>query len=255
MEDIIIDEEKIPDLDYYLDSGYFQTHRQLRRFGYYYNRFGQLRGIQDNSKFKFTNQRDYEAICVVVIEFIQEILKKRLNSKEVFVPLPEDNQGRPGANNIFISEDFYQNAEKCLICIQGTGEVRAGQWARYCCMNETLDVGTVIPFILRARTEGYSYIILNPNLNYDSATRERIIMSESMPSHCTYVWEKFIKRSPAKELYIIAHSAGGYCASILMSRYTEDFLNRVQRIALTDTSMSGTSGDKAEEFMRNVCYY
>ena len=53
--------------------------------------------------------------------------------KEEWVPLPIDNGGNPGGNNIFISgiygyylDDFHTNRTGCLILIQGSGDVRAG---------------------------------------------------------------------------------------------------------------------------------
>jgi len=37
-----------------------------------------------------------------------------------------------------------------------------------------------------------------------------------MQDHCSYVWNKFVKKSPAKQIFIVAHSAGGYCTSVLL---------------------------------------
>jgi hypothetical protein len=36
----------------------------------------------------------------------------------------------PHQCNIFISNDFYTNQDKLMIIMQGSGAVRAGQWAR-----------------------------------------------------------------------------------------------------------------------------
>jgi len=244
--------DEIPDLDYYVDSKEYETHKKLLSFGYYYNQFGQLRSIQSKSKYKFTNQKDYDDLCTVVIEFIQELLKKHYNAIEQWLPLPEDNKGEKGSNNIFLSPDFETNTKKCVICIQGSGEVRAGQWARYCCMNDTLDTGTVFSLIERAKEEGYSYIILNPNLNKDPITKERIKANETSEDHCLYVWNKFIRKSPAKELYVIAHSAGGACTSSLLFNNPQEFLMRVQMVALCDTCMLPGANEEQKKFLRNV---
>ena len=43
--------------------------------------------------------------------------------EEVWLPTPVP--GGPKCN-IFVSNDFYTNTDRCLILIQGTGSVRAG---------------------------------------------------------------------------------------------------------------------------------
>ena len=178
---------------------------------------------------------------------------QHLKMSEQWLPITEGTAPTKGANNIFLSSDFYTNTNKCLILIQGTGPVRAGIWARYCCMNETLDLGSVIPFVKRGASEGYSCIVLNPNLNYD--TNERLIRgSESMEEHCVYVWENFIRKCPAKRLYIVAHSAGGYCTSVLLHDFTAEFTSRVQMVALTDSWMHAGYSSAELTFMKEVAF-
>jgi len=43
--------------------------------------------------------------------------------QEVWLPTPSPNGAKC---NIFISDDFYTNLDRCLLLIQGTGAVRAG---------------------------------------------------------------------------------------------------------------------------------
>lgn len=49
-----------------------------------------------------------------------------------------------------MSEDALTNQDKLLVLIQGSGVVRAGQWARRLIVNQDLDSGTQIPFINKA---------------------------------------------------------------------------------------------------------
>lgn len=51
---------------------------------------------------------------------------------------------------IYMSDDALSNPDKLLVLIQGSGVVRAGQWARRLIINEDLDSGTQIPFINKA---------------------------------------------------------------------------------------------------------
>lgn len=51
---------------------------------------------------------------------------------------------------IYLSPDALSNPSKLLVLIQGSGVVRAGQWARRLIINQGLNSGTQIPFIERA---------------------------------------------------------------------------------------------------------
>lgn len=55
---------------------------------------------------------------------------------------------------IYLSPDALSNPNKLLVLIQGSGVVRAGQWARRLIINQDLDSGTQIPFITRAMEVG-----------------------------------------------------------------------------------------------------
>ena len=45
----------------------------------------------------------YESVSQGVIRYVQQYLVNNCNMLEVFIPLPEDNNGKPGANNVFMS--------------------------------------------------------------------------------------------------------------------------------------------------------
>jgi len=67
----------------------------------------------------------------------------------------------------------------CLILIQGAGIARPGYvygkrnrvWSMYGCINESLIIGSMIPYVEWAHSKGYSIIIANPNLNNDPETK------------------------------------------------------------------------------------
>ena len=83
-------------------------------------------------------------------------------------------------------------------------------------MNEDLDMGSVFPFVKRAEKDGYSVIIYNPNKHFDEDTKESIPGSETMSIHCLNVWQTIMRMCEARDIYIIAHSAGGPCVSDIM---------------------------------------
>ena len=48
----------------------------------------------------------------------------------------------------------YEEADKLLLLIQGSGRVRVGVWGCALCINKNLDQGTMLPYIKRALQEG-----------------------------------------------------------------------------------------------------
>lgn len=130
---------------------------------------------------------------------------------------------------------------------------RPGQWARALCLNNTLDEGSILPYIDRAVHAGYALAILNPNQNSGPKAPPRnsfhfslllntpaplrreeffntdksygrsryksmsIQGNEDPESHTIYAWERVVSRSPASQIVIVAHSAGGYCTGCLLN--------------------------------------
>jgi hypothetical protein len=58
--------------------------------------------------------------------------------------------------------------------IQGTGEVRAGVWARSVCINDSLETGSMLWMIHFCENNGIAVLIMNPNYNRDPETDEKI---------------------------------------------------------------------------------
>ncbi|EFA78041.1 esterase/lipase/thioesterase domain-containing protein [Heterostelium album PN500] len=127
----------------------YRSFKTLQEFGYFYNDEGQLRSIDNpNDKFKFIDQEHYEIFGDFIAQHVQLLMKTEFNLDEIAIPLKETeednidlninhrelhNENRKDPNtahsNIFLSQDFYTNS-KLMIIICGSGQVRAGQWAR-----------------------------------------------------------------------------------------------------------------------------
>ena len=60
------------------------------------------------------------------------------------VMIPEDAAEGEAQCPIFMTPDINEK-ERCVVLIQGTGDVRAGVWARSVTMNDTLTLGSVLP--------------------------------------------------------------------------------------------------------------
>ncbi|ETE71788.1 hypothetical protein L345_02368, partial [Ophiophagus hannah] len=133
----------------------------LEGFEYIFNEKGQLRHIKTGEPFVFNyredlhrwNQKRYEALGEIITKYIYELLEEECHLKKVYVPV--DAEETEPRSFIFMSEDALINPDKLMILIQGSGVVRAGQWARRLIINEDLDSGTQIPYIKRAIEDGF----------------------------------------------------------------------------------------------------
>jgi hypothetical protein len=159
-------------------------------------------------------------------------MKETFGLKEVKIP----KDSKEGQASIFVSADYWTNPN-LLVLIQGTGAVRAGFWARSVVINDSLEMGSMLPQLEFAKTRGCSVIVMNPNENKDETTGQRVDEEVlGMGRHADYVWAHFVKGSMAKRILMIAHSAGGGCARSIIEKNHEDVLNRVKSIAFTDAS-------------------
>nr|XP_020450297.1 protein FAM172A isoform X4 [Monopterus albus] len=253
---------------------------------------GQLRHIITGEPFVFNaredlhrwNQKRYEALGEIITQYVYELLEKKCNMTKAILPV-DATEGEP-TSFIYLSPDALSNPLKLLVLIQGSGVVRAGQWARRLIINQDLDSGTQIPFITKAVEEGYGVMVLNPNENYKEVEkpaksacplsptepsdepaekRERkddkegkkkrefyekyrnpqketeteqtpIRENSSSEDHVLYVWDHFVSKAAAKNVFIMAHSYGGLSFVELMNQREMQVKNKVCAVALTDSA-------------------
>ena len=192
--------------------------------------------VESHDKFKFVDQKHYDKLGDLLCDWIQALMMDKFKLQKVMVPLSKHlNEGKAQAP-IFVSEDFETNTEKALILIQGTGDVRSGYWARSVCMNDTIELGSMIPDIEFAQKYGFSVLVMNPNYTKDEEGNSVDKQVKGMNAHSLYVWENFVEENncPAKELFIVAHSAGGYWAHQIIVEHENTMVEKVKAIALTD---------------------
>lgn len=132
-------------------------------------------------------------------------------------------------------------------------------WARALCINETLETGTIFNYLKQAQAEGYGVIVFNPNLNRVPLTLDplaftpqgfyhpqkpkpvkredckEIVGSETPPDHVIHVYDTFVPQCQAKDIVIVAHSAGGHGTVELLKHRGDKFYNRLRGIAFTDS--------------------
>lgn len=96
----------------------------------------------------------------------------------------------------------------------------------------------MLPYIKKARAEGYEILITNTN---DNKRNGKVIEgSRSSDEHGVTVWKKIVQPANAKSIAIVAHSAGGFVTSSLSKSFEDDFDSKVFAVAFTDSWPSGT---------------
>ena len=169
--------------------------------------------------------------------------------------------------NIFISPDFY-TAEKLLVIVQGSGAVRPGQWARALCINHSLKAGTIFDYLDIARELGMATIVLNPNQErlrlrvkseqqplgvFDSEHDYPILGHETHVKHILCVWDKFVVKSDAKDIWMVAHSRGGDSAlQLLNHRLPSSLIDVVDNSENQDEEGAEKSDVKVSKSKRKV---
>jgi hypothetical protein len=97
-----------------------------------------------------------------------------------------------------------------------------------------LNLGSVLPFLKLAKEKDMQVIIFNPNERLDPISKDEILEFSSMEKHCKFIWKEVIaKMNKSKDIYIVAHSMGGFCMTEILSEgiYTEN----IKKIAFTDS--------------------
>ena len=69
--------------------------------------------------------------------------------------------------------------------------------------------------------------------------------SETPRAHVVYVWDNFVRRSPARNVLIVAHSAGGAGTLHLFRERTGEAVGRCRGVAFTDAVHWFLDGDSA----------
>jgi hypothetical protein len=206
---------------------------EIRALGYEF-RNGILRQVSSNAGFTFKDGSNYESLADAIAQYVPLLLEEEAQLKPVWLP-----QGvNPGEGcPIFVSEG-YQSAEKLFLIIQGAGRVRAGIWGCNLCINDSLEHGTMLPYLRMASALGYGVIVFNPNENHVEG--KPIPGSENSSNHVAYVMEHIVPQCSAKGIDILAHSQGGrsllnYLARAKGNNIAGSIVEKLERIVFTDS--------------------
>uniref|UniRef100_A0A1I7V859 LRAT domain-containing protein n=1 Tax=Loa loa TaxID=7209 RepID=A0A1I7V859_LOALO len=203
----------------------------LKALGYHFDNHGVMRD-KNEKRYEFIDQKSYEVIGSAVTQEIYRIMENPpYNMERQYL----DSTNRTRSAFIFLSRDWYQK-ENLVILIHGSGFVRAGQWSRRLIMNESLNMGSQLPYLRMCRSRDWGVIVMNTNMNVtDNNPPEPLPGSRTPLEHGITVWEKYIARSKASSIAVVAHSAGGtVIAGIIENYWSKEWMKRLKCVCLTD---------------------
>lgn len=182
------------------------------------------------------NKRREKALYKTLETYVYDQLREE-GLQEIWLT-PTDPTGI--ASFVFCTHSDLHNTRKLLILIHGSGDARAGSWEPYLIVYQSLNKGTMLPLIRRARENGYDVLVMNPNDNkryVEHLKRELPIPgSENAINHAKSVWNELI--APAQNVQniaIVAHDDAGGVVMALTEHAPMDFIHRVMAVALTDS--------------------
>ncbi|KAK6742085.1 hypothetical protein RB195_009757 [Necator americanus] len=207
------------------EMSYEQT---LQNMGYRFNENGELRTINGNTPFVFTNQADYERIGDAMTTELYGILESSYGLTKIEVPAEVEDKCGIVINFlgfVYASPGFQQKSTVLLI-IHGSGAVRPGQWSRRLIMNENLEVGSQFPYIRRALANNWGVIVCSTNTDEEFSDYPRL--------HLCSVYEQLLRDTNVQRFFVVAHSRGGSDIAKSLPHFKKE--NRFEVVCLTDST-------------------
>ncbi|KAK2159692.1 hypothetical protein LSH36_148g06028 [Paralvinella palmiformis] len=169
---------------------------------------------------------------VVLTENIYQFLHQEFGLKAITIPV--DSKGDETTVVFFMTQEAFQK-ETVLILMNETTPKQTDQWTTSHVTDSVLRNGSQLPYIEFGQREGYGVIVLNNNLNIirHSPQTKQTSDFESLDIQAIYVWDRFIEKSAAKRIAVVAHGYGAAATSRLSDKRKE-FRRRVFAIAFTD---------------------
>jgi hypothetical protein len=148
--------------------------KTLADFNYAYDSEGCLRTLDGGFGFHFVSQQHYDALGDIIVRHLQLTMMREYRLIEHKLPEGADPDGPK--NNIFVSAD-WQTCDVLLLIIQGSGAVRPGQWARALCINDSIHIGSILPYLEEARSRHWGVMVFNPNQTKEFYPDEKVSLS------------------------------------------------------------------------------
>ncbi|KAH8346867.1 hypothetical protein KR059_001485 [Drosophila kikkawai] len=237
---------------------------RLKNFGYAFDKAGVLRKIDPatgepgEELFSYNvssdaneNEKHYQKLADQIPEIVYALLEKNGLSR-TYIPF-----GKPPEQSSFVYSQpaKLSQSKKLLILIHGSGQVKAGQWARSLIINNSLDHGSQLPYVRQAQKLGYDLLITNANDTTRFHNGKDILIKgvEKPQKHTKYVWKNIVLPSKPESVAIVAHSYGGYLTFDLVDEFFEFFKEKVFAIAFTDAVTASPQASNKDYLQSVAC--
>lgn len=183
-----------------------------------------------------------------VLYQVQSLLKTDLGLVEKLIPLQKEGPS-PQKVNIFLSPDYSERSRLLIVM----SNLYPGIWSRSLISKGVNDSGSMIPYLKRARREGYGVIVLNPAGAADAARLFGVQFKGTTAgdAHIEIVWDTLIK-DLSSDLYVLGYARGGqYIKHLVKYDGGQGVLEqRLKAIALIESSHMITKQDS--EFVQSI---
>ncbi|KAM5182506.1 putative protein ARB2BP [Mantella aurantiaca] len=241
-------------------------------YQYYFNAQGELRHMVTNKPFLYNyyknehdrNHKRYKIIGAMITLHVYELLEKDCNLQRITIPI--DAAEDESSSFFFMSKELLSMQKNLFVLLQDSGVIRAGQWGQKVIFRHSLGKGTQISYIKTALRDNGSVIVLNPNDNFVEMkvephalvkteeescsidTRDKFGLPALHPKmivpkrccsspeeHTSYVWDHFISKSAARNIYFIAQGYGGLVLMDLLCKKSKEVMSKVSAVAFIDS--------------------
>lgn len=131
----------------------------------------------------------------------------------------------PGRAVLLLSQGALESAAPLLLLVPDRGSVRSGQWSWQAIVRGGLEAGSQIPYVRRARQEGWGVALLDPNAE-----------GASPEEHVRRAWDRLLGGARAGPVAVATHGYGGLAFVDLLSRRPQEVQHRVCAVAFVDSA-------------------
>ena len=188
--------------------------------------------------------------------FVEEKIVSDFGFERVFIP---DDEAEISTSFLVTSD--YQSKTKLLVIVQNAVGSMMGIFSRSICLESGLSKGSMLPYIAKAKADGFAILILRANTNSVSLqpdetkapTKVPIEGSESPEMHALFVWNNFVaKADNIEQIALLSYGNGAsLCKDLLlrqMVRSKEDEMepNRIVAMCSIEASLILEEDDAAD---------
>ncbi|KAF9579713.1 hypothetical protein BGW38_003918 [Lunasporangiospora selenospora] len=196
-----------------------------------------------------SKQRAYQeahgrALYDALLLKVKERLKSEYGLVEQTVPLGIDETDKKSPRATILLSSDVKECKRVLIIVQGISEA-LGSWSRRLITNYSVEKGSMLDVVDRARKAGFGVVLLNPNAHYWEDGKAVINYPikgvptvvpylENPEQHVDYVFRHFVQEFASRELYFIAHKFGTHFLMETLAGQFDAFKDRVSAMAIVD---------------------